>query len=182
LRREVAMKRVTWRRAVAVLVLSACVLGGLGSVRADLVWKDGWPVVTRMKPGETDGANFQPEIAQYLLRSHGFAVKADGNFGAQTIAAVRRFQHSRGLSATGVLSAPTWRKLIVTVKQGSRGDAVRAVQVVLHDVNPKLPIDGIFGPSTRRAVEKWQRDEKLKPDGVVGAATWRTLLMLSRDV
>ncbi len=177
--------RMSWVRWAAVLTASAFLMGSASQAWAE-EWRDGWPVVTQMKPGESDAANFQVQIAQYLLRAHGFAVKVDPNFGVQSVAAVRRFQRSRGLKATGVLSAPTWRKLIVTVRQGSRGDAVRAVQLVLHDSPPpqgdsRLPVDGIFGVQTRRALEKWQRDVNLKPDGIVGPATWRKLLFNVAD-
>lgn len=35
--------------------------------------------------------------------------------------------------------------------------------------------DGRFGPITKRHVERWQKDHKLKPDGEVGVKTWRKM-------
>jgi hypothetical protein len=35
---------------------------------------------------------------------------------------------------------------------------------------------GNFGAATRDAVKAWQRKKGLKPDGIVGPATWRTLV------
>lgn len=165
------------RRRVAVAALAAmCGLGSVHPARA-AIWEDGWPVVRLMKPKTFDGAGFSVQIAQYLLRARGYSLKVDGTFGPQSQEATRRFQRSHGLKATGILRALTWRKLIVPLRQGSRGDAVRAVQLVLHDFNSKLPIDGVFGAQTKREVQSWQRDSNLKPDGVVGPQTWRSLLI-----
>src|SRR5690349_16126499 len=81
-----------------------------------------WPVVRR-------GASGQPvRTLQYLLRARGGAVAVDGAFGRDTDRAVRAFQRSHGLAIDGVVGPRTWRALLVTVQQGSRGDAVRAVQ------------------------------------------------------
>jgi peptidoglycan hydrolase-like protein with peptidoglycan-binding domain len=38
--------------------------------------------------------------------------------------------------------------------------------------------DGNFGPRTTAAVAHWQRVHHLVPDGVVGARTWRTAVVL----
>lgn len=56
------------------------------------------------------------------------------------------------------------------MRKGSRGDAVRELQVQLN-----LRVDGIFGPLTEEAVMEWQRAHGLEADGIVGAKTWATL-------
>lgn len=53
------------------------------------------------------------------------------------------------------------------LKLGSKGDAVRLVQVVVG-----LKDDGDFGPKTDTAVKAWQTANGLKADGVVGPITW----------
>ncbi|MGW3204102.1 peptidoglycan-binding domain-containing protein [Streptomyces sp. NPDC001135] len=40
---------------------------------------------------------------------------------------------------------------------------------------PPLPVDGIYGPQTERAVIVVQQHAGLTPDGVVGPATWAAL-------
>jgi peptidoglycan hydrolase-like protein with peptidoglycan-binding domain len=37
------------------------------------------------------------------------------------------------------------------------------------------PIDGIFGPLTEKAVRKFQKDNKLVVDGIVGQETFAAL-------
>lgn len=59
----------------------------------------------------------------------------------------------------------------VTLRVGSRGDAVRDLQTLLS-INP----DGIFGAKTKEAVVSFQKSRNLTPDGIVGTKTWNALL------
>ena len=60
---------------------------------------------------------------------------------------------------------------MITIRQGSRGDAVRQLQELLG-----IAADGIFGPMTKAAVKDYQTANGLKPDGIVGLLTWGKLL------
>jgi putative chitinase len=53
------------------------------------------------------------------------------------------------------------------IKLGSQGEDVKKIQEKL-----KIEIDGDFGPMTEASVKKWQSENGLKPDGVVGKITW----------
>jgi len=57
-----------------------------------------------------------------------------------------------------------------TVRRGSKGDTVVAVQRALG-----VTADGDFGPGTEASVKDWQRRNGLIPDGVVGPATLRAM-------
>lgn len=59
-----------------------------------------------------------------------------------------------------------------TIRKGSRGEDVRVLQRLLE----LSLVDGIFGPMTLKAVKKYQRDESLSVDGIVGPNTWSKLL------
>jgi peptidoglycan hydrolase-like protein with peptidoglycan-binding domain len=118
----------------------------------------------------------QVRTLQYLLRARGYHVAADGIFGATTENAVRRFQRLRHLVADGTVGAQTWQAIIVTLKPGSKGDAVRALQNLLRAQSYKVGIDGRFGRQTEWAVRSLQRDYEIRPDAVVGRATWNRLL------
>lgn len=59
----------------------------------------------------------------------------------------------------------------VTLRVGSRGDAVKELQSLL-----KIPADGIFGKDTKEAVIEFQSNSGLTPDGIVGSKTWNALI------
>ena len=58
----------------------------------------------------------------------------------------------------------------IYVEEGYRGPGVRRIQRALH-----IPVDGVFGPYTKRAVRSFQRRRGLAVDGVVGPVTRRAL-------
>ncbi|WIM98823.1 peptidoglycan-binding protein [Actinoplanes oblitus] len=118
---------------------------------------------------------------QYLLQAHGHTVTVDGVFGAQTGDAVRAYQRAKGIPDNGIVCAETWQALIVDVRPGARGSAVRGVQ---HEFCQRrgstTDPDGVYGPVTESAVRAFQSDAGLIVDGVVGPETWRALIGGSR--
>jgi len=135
-----------------------------------------WPLVK-------EGLHLHPvETVQYLLRQQGNEVAVDGVFGPQTEAAVRAFQDRRALTVDGLVGPQTWPALIVVVRRGSTGDAVRAVQgeFQFRDVATNLTsgvvVDGIFGPATEGTVRGFQCGVGITVDGIVGPVTWRALV------
>lgn len=58
-------------------------------------------------------------------------------------------------------------------KLGSKGAVVKQIQQALH-----LYPDGIFGVNTQAVVKKWQAENGLRADGIVGPATLAKLLPL----
>jgi len=137
-----------------------------------------WPVLRQ-------GANSTwPKVTvrslQYLLNARGAKLTVDGVFGPKTKAALVAFQRAHRLTANGVTSAKTWSVLVVTVKLGSKGPAVRAVQDQANFRNGRggvtLTVDGIFGPKTQQWVRAFQAAEGFKADGIVGLLTWQALV------
>lgn len=117
------------------------------------------------------------QAAQYLLQAHGHSVSADGVFGSGTRDAVVAFQRAKGLSADGVVGPATWGALVVTVRSGSSGPAVRAVQVQLNKKRSAgLTVDGVFGSGTASRVTTFQSHAGIGADGVVGPTTWKNLI------
>lgn len=65
------------------------------------------------------------------------------------------------------------------LSKGSKGKSVRALQLLLIGNNcscGSYGADGDFGSATKGAVEKYQRNNGLTADGVVGPKTWAKLL------
>ncbi|WP_030172945.1 peptidoglycan-binding domain-containing protein [Spirillospora albida] len=67
-------------------------------------------------------------------------------------------------------AGPLTRYKDTTLRLGSRGDAVKALQKALG-----IKADGRFGENTRTAVKKFQKNHKLTAHGVVGGRTWKAL-------
>lgn len=66
-----------------------------------------------------------------------------------------------------------------TLREGSSGDAVKALQLFTNKVFPsysKLVVDEQFGPATKKVVVEFQKRVGLTADGIVGNQTWTKLV------
>lgn len=116
---------------------------------------------------------------QYLLLAENYSLAVDGIFGPETEATVKSFQEAKDLSMDGIVGPNTWTALIQghTVKNGNRGNDVRAVQYLLKNAyGYDIAVDGIFGPETEEAVTSFQTSRGLLVDGIVGPQTWKALI------
>lgn len=57
------------------------------------------------------------------------------------------------------------------LRKGASGDKVKQLQELLNSKGAKLEVDGKFGSGTLEALKKFQGDNELKSDGVVGSNT-----------
>ena len=71
------------------------------------------------------------------------------------------------------------------LRRGTTGPSVVTAQVMLNRISqnypaiPKIPtVDGIFGSRTEAAVRKFQEIFDLDADGIIGRATWNSLVRL----
>lgn len=71
--------------------------------------------------------------------------------------------------ATTILT--TAHNAMALVQRGDRGSSVSAVQSALVNRGYTVAVDGVYGPQTEAAVLRFQRNQNLQQDGVVGPAT-----------
>ena len=74
--------------------------------------------------------------------------------------------------------APATGSMLPTLKKGSKGQYVTLLQTKLANKGYDLGsygVDGDFGKATEAAVKKFQKDNGLTADGIVGAKTWAAL-------
>lgn len=133
-----------------------------------------------------------PEVKaiQFLLRNQGlFKRQPDGIFHDYTAHTVRAFQRVKALQVDGIVGPQTWQPLLLRLKKGDRGDAVRALQIILREtrgheaqyLTRDLPVDGIFGSQTEKTLRIAQEqanwfEQRAVVDGIAGPQIWSVLL------
>lgn len=139
-----------------------------------------------------------PEIhdIQQRLLALGFpidAVELEGRFGVATDRAVRAFQERRHLRVDGIVGPDTWGHLVEAgYGLGDRvlylrvplfrGDDVRDLQRMLNALGFDAGReDGLFGPTTDRAIREFQSNIGDAADGIAGPSTVRALQRMRPD-
>lgn len=131
------------------------------------------------------GGNTFANVAavQARLSTLGYYSSAvDGAWGSRTTSAVKRFQSDYGLTADGAVGSATAKKLGIKlpvtggISSGKTDANVAAVQARLKTYGYyKSTVDGAWGKNTLAAVLRYQSDNGLTADGVVGSGTARRL-------
>jgi peptidoglycan hydrolase-like protein with peptidoglycan-binding domain len=97
-------------------------------------------------------------------------VPTDGEFGAGTETALKKYQQENGLKVDGVAGPDTFAHMglyeLILLNVGTSGDTVKKLQQALG-----LPADGQFGSDTEKAVRNFQQKNGLSADGIAGPST-----------
>jgi peptidoglycan hydrolase-like protein with peptidoglycan-binding domain len=126
---------------------------------------------------------------QQFLRAAGHDVGTiDGVFGGKTLAGMRQFQEHQGLQPDGVVG-PNTRGVIKRIAEalpsagalvrsnrvlrpGDRGGDVKQIQELLQLAGFSVGgADGVLGPKTQAAIERFQAQAGLTVDGKIGPNT-----------
>lgn len=152
-----------------------------------------WEIAPKVTPAQVEA------FANRLLQA-ALGVKVDGVRGPETTGALRAFQESNGLTVDGIDGPATWqalvslpptpapthapaRRLLKVTTPLMRGDDVKALQEFALKHFPGYARDhlgrdhafGLYGDGTAAFVGEFQTRTGLKPDRVVGPATWAKL-------
>ncbi|SEB15667.1 peptidoglycan L-alanyl-D-glutamate endopeptidase CwlK [Thalassobacillus cyri] len=182
--------------------------GGLALIDLRAGKKPIFAIQTSYQPPEDDGLLEKGESGAAIKRLQeqlldlGYKLPmygADGDFGAETEAAVKAFQKDRGIKVDGIVGPVTRQELKEAAKPvlpdetywvktpPFYGNGVRAVQGTLASNKPPFypekgaennGVDGYYGPKTADAVERFQSYYRLKQDGIYGSETRKKLLSL----
>ncbi|MCP3804468.1 N-acetylmuramoyl-L-alanine amidase [Allokutzneria sp. A3M-2-11 16] len=127
-----------------------------------------------LQPGDTGERVL---VAQHLFRARGeTSVPATGIYDQELDAAVRRLEARHGIPSSGLVGAETWPLIVAPLKSGERGEAVRALQLLLTAHGMVNRSDGVLDGRTETAVRNFQSRNGLRATGVATADTWRHLL------
>ena len=135
------------------------------------------------------------QSVQAKLRQGGvYAGQVDGLWGADSEAALKRFQQAHQLQATGQLNQATVATLGLDPNTLMATPAATPVVAPVPPVDHLVPasvravqarlgtlgfysgaVDGVWGDATETAIERFQRARGLQPDGQLGPATVTTM-------
>ncbi len=139
------------------------------------------------------------------------SIDVDGIYGPKTKDAVTAFQRYYGLTADGIAGRDTWNRIQTVyqgilndlpqeyrsyssllypgyvLSNGSTGKVVEQLQTFLRVIAqnnssvPVINVDGIYGNQTRNAVTAVQKLYGIEQTGIVGPATWNSIVQLYND-
>lgn len=131
------------------------------------------------RPINAQVVGLQNALNQMKVRDgKGNALIVDGDAGARTIEAVKRFQSICGLTVDGIAGNNTFNAINLILSRPRCSIRISAPDIVVRYIQYRVgaTIDGAWGPNTANKVKIYQSNNGLSADGDVGANTWNKLL------
>ncbi|MCE2696546.1 MAG: N-acetylmuramoyl-L-alanine amidase [Nostocales cyanobacterium LE14-WE4] len=101
----------------------------------------------------------------------------DNSMGQATSSATEKFQRIVGVLPTGIAGNTTWDALNqILAKRVVQGTHTSGVIIRYLQYRVGADPDGIYGPQTEAAIKKFQQQNGLTADGIIGAITWQKLV------
>lgn len=136
---------------------------------------------TPAKPDDDDkkkALELQKTLNRLQIKdSNGKLLVEDGTLDTETTAAIKKFQDIVDITETGIAGATTWLAIEqILAKPILRPNHAAGTTVKYLQYRVGAQTDGIYGPGTAEAVEKFQKQNGLTADGNVGPQTWAKLI------
>jgi len=168
---ETVKRKISYRATAILLIIISLVIAAAAVMTPSGLFASAYVV-----KGNSYG---NVAAVQARLKTLGYYTSTvDGAWGSRTSAAVKKFQSDNGLKADGAVGTATERKLGITlpingfISKGKTDANVAAVQARLRTYGYyKSTVDGAWGNRTLAAVLRYQSDNRLTVDGVVGSGT-----------
>jgi N-acetylmuramoyl-L-alanine amidase len=101
----------------------------------------------------------------------------DNSMGQATSSATEKFQRIVGVLPTGIAGNTTWDALNqILAKRVVQGTHASGVIIRYLQYRVGADPDGIYGPQTEAGIKKFQQQNGLTADGIIGAITWQKLV------
>jgi N-acetylmuramoyl-L-alanine amidase len=101
----------------------------------------------------------------------------DNSMGPATSSATEKFQRIVGVLPTGIAGNTTWDAINqILAKRVIQGTHASGVIIRYLQYRVGADPDGIYGPKTEAAIKKFQQQNGLTADGIVGAMSWQKLI------
>jgi N-acetylmuramoyl-L-alanine amidase len=101
----------------------------------------------------------------------------DNSMGQATSSATEKFQRIVGVLPTGIAGNTTWDAINqILAKRVVQGTHTSGVIIRYLQYRVGADPDGIYGPQTEAAIKKFQQQNGLTADGIIGAITWQKLV------
>lgn len=139
------------------------------------------PTPTPPEPHYSGDDNIR-NIQNFVNDNYATDIDNDGYYGPKTKWALTKalqhelnVQYGAGLNEDGIFG-PATKNACINVRQGAQGNITRLIQSMLYckgyDTNG---VDGIFGSGTNKAVRRFQANQGIGVDGIVGKNTFERL-------
>ncbi|MFM8003549.1 MAG: peptidoglycan-binding domain-containing protein, partial [Dolichospermum sp.] len=88
-----------------------------------------------------------------------------------------KFQRIVGVLATGIAGNTTWDAInLILAKRVIQGTHASGVIIRYLQYRVGADPDGIYGTKKEAAIKKFQQQNGLTADGIIGAMTWQKLI------
>lgn len=190
IRKGVFKMKIISKKTIAVILILTLIISSSVAVLADEI------IARRKSTGEV------VTQIQQRLSNLGYSCPVDGKYGRSTVNQVKLFQKANGLTVDGIVRQSVYNKLFssdavkysdyytsslpsidgvtppkgnIIARLGSKGKVVTNIQSRLVELGYSTKVDGVFGKTTKAAVEAFQSANSLYVDGVVTQSVYNLL-------